>query len=383
MPQGLNTLAAKFDRMKKILTIGLGLAFLVACNSNPEGFTLNATVTGELDNGTRVFLKTADTLNKLVDVDTTTVENGSFTFSGIQNEPQLHYITLETAMGNIPLVLENGKIQVNFQKDSMNFAKVKGTPQNELFMSFLDESRELSNRARSMQNDMRTASQQRDTATVSALREEYIEFQDDVKNFNIQFAKDNPSALISVLIINNLMMGKVIPHDEVKALFDGLTPEMKASNPGKKLQEQLDNAKSTEIGGVAPEFSAPTPEGNLLALSDVKGKLTLVDFWAAWCRPCRAENPNIVNVYNKYHDKGLNIIGVSLDTRAEDWTKAIEADGLAWNHISNLKRFQDPVARLYNINAIPAAFLIDENGVIVAKDLRGPALEQKVAELLN
>ena len=383
MPQGLNTLAAKFDGMKKILTIGLGLAFLVSCGSKQDGFTLKATVTGDLDNGTRVFLKTADSINRMMDVDTTVVENGAFSFSGVQNEPKLHYITLETAMGNIPLVLENGKIEVKFQKDSMNFARVKGTPQNELFMTFLNESRELSDRARSMQNDMRTAAQQRDTATVTALREEYIEFQDDVKNFNVDFAKENPDALISVLIISNLMMGKVIPHDEIKALYDGLSPEMKATDPGKKLQEQLDNAKSTEIGGVAPEFSAPTPDGNRLALSDVKGKLTLVDFWAAWCRPCRAENPNIVNVYNKYHDKGLNIIGVSLDTRAEDWTKAIEADGLAWNHISNLKRFQDPVARLYNINAIPAAFLIDENGVIVAKNLRGPALEEKVAELLN
>lgn len=369
--------------MKKVLTIALGVLFLVSCNSKPEGFTLNGTINGDLDNGTQVFLKTTDSLNQLVDVDTTTVENGVFAFAGSQGEPKLHYIFVESNRGNIPLVLENGKIDLKFQKDSMNYAKLKGTPQNDLFMNFLGESRKLSERARSMQDDMRVAAQQQDTATVTALREEYIEFQDEVKTFNIDFAKENPDALISVLILGNLMMSKALPNEEIRALYEALSPEMKASTPGARLKEQLDKSKTTDIGGVAPEFSAPTPDGGTLALSDVKGKVTLVDFWAAWCRPCRAENPNIVSVYNKYHDKGLNVIGVSLDTRAEDWTKAIEADGLAWNHISNLKRFQDPIARLYNINAIPAAFLLDENGVIIAKDLRGDALEQKVAELLN
>lgn len=363
--------------------IALGVVCLTSCNSTPEGYTVNGTVTGELDNGTEIFLKTTDSLNQLVDIDTTTVENGVFAFSGFQQEPKLHYIFVGTDRGNIPLVLENGKIDLKFQKDSMNYAKVKGTVQNDMFMEYLDESRKLSDRARSMQEDMRSAAQQRDTATVAAIREEYVEFQDDVKNFNIDFAKQNTNALISVLIIRNLMMSKALPNAEIKTMFENLTPEMKASAPGVQLKAQLDKSKATEIGGVAPEFSAPTPEGNVLALSEVKGKVTLVDFWAAWCRPCRAENPNIVNVYNKYHDKGLNIIGVSLDTRAEDWTKAIESDGLAWNHISNLKRFRDPIAELYNINAIPAAFLLDENGVIIAKDLRGPALEQKVAELLN
>lgn len=369
--------------MKNVLTIALGLVLLASCNSTPEGFMVNATVTGDLQNGTQVFLKTTDSLNQLMDVDTTTVENGTFAFSGAQLEPKLHYIFVEANRGNIPFILENGTIDVKFQKDSMNYASLKGTPQNELFMNFLGESRQLSQRARSMQDDMRRAAQQQDTATVTALREEYMEFQDDVKNFNIDFAKENPSALISVLIINNLMMSKTLPRDEIMELYEALTPEMKASEQGEILKKQLDQSKNTDIGGVAPEFSAPTPDGDLLALSEVKGKLTLIDFWAAWCRPCRAENPNIVNVYNKYHDKGLNIIGVSLDARAEDWNKAIEADGLAWNHISNLKRFQDPIARLYNINAIPAAFLLDENGVIIAKDLRGQALEDKVAELLN
>lgn len=371
--------------MKKISAIVLGILFLAACNSDPKGYTLNGTINGEPENGTKVFLKTTDTLNQLVEVDTATVENGKFIFTGNQVEPKLHYIFMESNRGNIPVVLENGTIEMEFQKDSLNYAKLKGTEQNELFMDFLDESRKLSERAISMQNDMRDAAQKMDTATVSSLREEFMEFQEEAKNFNVNYAKENPNALISVLIIGNLMASKALPLDEVKALFEALTPEMKATEPGKKIKEQLDTMKSTEIGSTAPDFSAPTPTGDLLALSQVtdKSKLTLVDFWAAWCRPCRAENPNIVSVYEKYKDKGFNIIGVSLDTRAEDWTGAIEADGLAWNHISNLQRFQDPIARLYNINAIPAAFLLDENGVIVAKDLRGPALEQKVAELLN
>jgi len=113
------------------------------------------------------------------------------------------------------------------------------------------------------------------------------------------------------------------------------------------------------------------------------GKVTLVDFWAAWCKPCRLENPNVVAVYKKYHDKGLNIVGVSLDKSADDWKKAIQDDGLTWNHVSHIKYFQDPIARLYNVDAIPAAFLLDENGVIIAKNLRGTELEAKVAELLN
>jgi len=252
-------------------------------------------------------------------------------------------------------------------------------------MDFLTESRKLSERALSMQNDMRMAAQKQDTATVTALREEFIEFQEEAKNFNVNYAKENPSALISVLIVGNLLNTKAIPVNEVREIFENLTPEIKATEPGKKIQEQLDKMKSTEVGDVAPDFSAPTPNGNLLALSDVTGnsKLTLVDFWAAWCRPCREENPNIVAVYNKFHDKGFNVIGVSLDTQAEAWKGAIASDGLAWNHISNLQRFNDPIARMYNINAIPAAFLLDENGVIVARDLRGPELEEKVAQMLN
>ncbi|MCK0159659.1 TlpA disulfide reductase family protein [Allomuricauda sp. F6463D] len=371
--------------MKRLLVITFGVLFLTACNSDPKGYTLNGTISGEPENGTKIFLKTTDSLNQLIDIDTAAVENGLFSFNGNQIEPKMHYLFVDQVNGNVPVILENGTIAVEFQKDSMDLAKIKGTEQNDLFMGFLTESRQLSQRARSMQDDMRVAAQQRDTATVTALREEFIEFQEDAKNFNTTYVKEHPNAYISVLIIGNLLATKALPVDEIKTMFEGLSSNMKAIEPAKQIAEQLDNLKSTEIGAVAPDFSAPTPTGDVLALSDVtsNAKLTLVDFWAAWCRPCRIENPNIVSVYNKYHEKGFDVLGVSLDNQEEHWKNAIESDGLAWNHISNLQRFQDPIARLYNINAIPAAFLMDQNGVIVARDLRGPALEQKVAELLN
>jgi peroxiredoxin len=173
-------------------------------------------------------------------------------------------------------------------------------------------------------------------------------------------------------------------------LYAALSQEIKDTKPGKKVVELLENkkkseeaSKSTAVGAKAPDFSGPNPEGKTIALSEVMGKATLIDFWAAWCRPCRAENPNIVAVYKKYHDKGLNIVGVSLDRTEEAWKKAIADDGLEWHQISNIAYFDDQIAQLYNVSAIPAAFLLDENGVIVAKNLRGPELEAKVAELLD
>jgi len=136
---------------------------------------------------------------------------------------------------------------------------------------------------------------------------------------------------------------------------------------------------------VAPKFEGPTPSGDILSLDEALGKVTLVDFWASWCKPCRIENPNIVSVYQDYKDKGFKVLGVSLDkpNQKDRWIKAIEDDNLTWNHISNLQYWEEPIARLYGISSIPAAFLLDEDGRIVAKDLRGQALRNKVDELLN
>ena len=278
--------------------------------------------------------------------------------------------------------MENDLIVVEAHKDSLFYASVEGTFQNEMFGEFRDASRELAHRAQSMNRDMRDAATMRDTAVMNSLREEYFELQQEAKDMEINFAKEHPDALISALIITKVLATKSLPDEKVKEIFEALTPEIKQTNVGKSIKETLESNAKTAIGSQAPNFSAPTPGGVELSLNDVLGKATILDFWAAWCKPCRAENPNVVKLYDKYKEKGLSILGVSLDRRAEDWKKAIADDGLEWHHVSNVRYF-DEIADLYNVSAIPATFILDENGVIVAKNLRGPELEAKISQMLQ
>ena len=129
--------------------------------------------------------------------------------------------------------------------------------------------------------------------------------------------------------------------------------------------------------------TGPDPDGGTFSLEDRLGKITIIDFWASWCRPCRVENPNLVRLFNKHKDKGLQIVGVSLDRTKPKWIQAIADDGLVWDHVSNLQFWNDPIAKLYKVSAIPATFILDENGVILTRDLRGPMLERKIDELLG
>ncbi|NJK84446.1 MAG: TlpA family protein disulfide reductase, partial [Saprospiraceae bacterium] len=157
----------------------------------------------------------------------------------------------------------------------------------------------------------------------------------------------------------------------------------KDPNLVKPLEQQMASARSFIIGAEAPDFGQQTPEGNTVQLSDLKGQVVLIDFWASWCGPCRQENPNVVRMYNKYKDKGFEILGVSLDRTKDAWLRAIEADKLTWQHVSDLRGWTNEVAQLYGVTSIPHTVLVDAEGKIIARNLRGATLEAKLESIFG
>lgn len=169
----------------------------------------------------------------------------------------------------------------------------------------------------------------------------------------------------------------------IDELVTGLNEKYPNTKMIQSLLLQLDDLRALSIGQVAPEISLPNPNGELIKLSDLRGKYVLIDFWAAWCRPCREENPNVVRLYNQYKDQGFEVFGVSLDRTKEAWIKAIADDNLTWTHVSDLKYFNSEAAATYQINAIPATYMLDPEGKIIGKDLRGASLENKLKEIFD
>jgi peroxiredoxin len=371
--------------MKNLLsTIALAI-IMVSCNQTKNGYTISGTANG-MENGKKVFIQVMDENNAPTSIDTAVVTNGKFEFKGDIKEVDLAYIKFDMD-GSMPFFLEEGTITVNYVKDSVHKSTVSGTYNNDLLLEFNKKSNEVGEKLVQFQKEnlakMREAQQNQDTVTINAIMEKNDAFQKELNTFSEDFVSKNNNAILSALLVENFINQKALEVSKIQTYFNGLTDNVKNSKSGQRVKKLLDAITSVEIGKKAPDFSAPSPDGKTISLKESLGKVTIIDFWASWCGPCRMENPNVVAMYNELHEKGLNIIGVSLDKDAAKWKDAIEKDGLTWNHISNLKFWQDPIAEMYNVKAIPATFILDANGVIIAKDLRGAELKAKVEELLN
>lgn len=220
-----------------------------------------------------------------------------------------------------------------------------------------------------------------DQAKMQAVQEAYAKLMTDAQAKETELIKANPDSYVSTFVIVS-GMGQM-EYEQLKERYNLLGEKAKASAQGKAIAAQIAKLESTAIGQIAPNFTITTPEGESISLYDIKGKVKLIDFWASWCGPCRGENPHVVEIYKEYHPKGLEIFGVSLDNNKEAWVKAIADDGLVWKHGSDLKGWQSAPAQLYSVSGIPHTVLLDENNKIIAKNLRGDELKQKIAELLK
>jgi peroxiredoxin len=383
----INTFATliKILNMKKIVLLAIATLSIFACNKVSENeFVISGTAEG-IENGTKVYLQVQGE-TEMIAKDTVEVQSGKFEIKGAFETLEIAIVTVE---GNnpIPFIMENGNITIKVNKDTIQNSVVGGTPENELFQDYSGKTKvvykKIGDFQASKQEEYMGAQAVNDTVTMNALMKQLKTMQEEL----IVLAKDviskNNDKYLSALLLENNLATQTITAEEGKAYFDKFTDKIKQTRAGKSIEKIVKAATEVVIGKPAPNFSAPSTDGKTISLKESLGKVTIIDFWASWCGPCRQENPSVVAMYNELHEKGLNIIGVSLDRDGDKWKEAIAKDGLTWPQISNLKFWQEPIAEQYNVKSIPATFILDENGIIVARDLRGDELKAKVKELLG
>ncbi|HWB25814.1 MAG TPA: TlpA disulfide reductase family protein [Chitinophagaceae bacterium] len=306
------------------------------------------------------------------------VLNGSFTLKGKLASPDVHLLTFPSIQRRLVLFMGNDRVTIT--GDSSNFSDIviAGSPVNYDYEEFIYHIKPLNDYVDYYRNLVQTA--QNKDSIITILNAVYNIYQQSIDQFLARKSKSPVAALLLAYSYDT------DPNKNVMLLqkrYDQLGGDALKSQFAKNIQQVLATDKIGAVGTKAIDFTQNDTTGNPVSLSQFKGKYVLVDFWASWCRPCRAENPNVVAAYNEFKDKNFTILSVSLDERKANWLYAINADHLTWNHVSDLQYWNNAVARTYHIESIPANFLIDPNGNIIAKNLRGEELAARLEQILK
>jgi len=354
---------------------------IISCKSGND-FTIDGTI--DADDGSKVYILQADQNNQPFVKDSTVIKNSKFEFSGQAATPEISYFQVEGVNGYVLSIIEAGKINAEIYTDNLTTSLVTGTRSNNDFNKYRDETKSLVENINNLASDQQQAIFNNNIELASKLRKDISRNEQEIMLYEWDFIINNEDSYMSALLLEVFMVENKVNKDSIIEVYNTFSNRIKISNVGKNIADLLRQYEDPiNVGELAPDFTAPSLDGENITLSENLGKVTLIDFWAAWCRPCRIENPNLVRLYKKYNSSGLQIIGVSLDRTKEQWEKAISDDNLPWIHVSNLDFWNDPVARMYSIRAIPQSFLLDENGYVIAKNLRGLSLEQKVESALS
>lgn len=286
----------------------------------------------------------------------------------------------------VDVVLDKENLTINVDGNDANGSfEIIGSPDFDLIKDVQTKLQAFQQtpEVRKIEGEFQQAVQAKDEARIGKLQDQYMELHYTAYDSIVKSLESKPVTIG----LMNLLEGNAFERDRYYPLYRKVANEAKTKWPNsvhtKIFSDLVDKMAVTAIGQKAPEISLPDPSGKTVTLSSFKGKYVLVDFWAFWCKPCRKENPNVVKAYKQFKDKGFEVLGVSLDRDKNDWMSAIKEDGLTWTQVSDLKYFESQAAMDYNITAIPFSILLDPDGVIIAKNLRGAALEKKLNEVFN
>lgn len=371
----------------KIIHIKILFALVIApfaIFAQSETFAIQGKVNSKHDDK---FVKLYYTNDTTKVADSVVVKNGHFELKGDLIAPTVGKLSFdgEETGDFIDLFLSEGTIHVS-AKDSLQYADISGTEIAETHEKLAKQLRPANKRLiqgfavyKAMPEGEEKKAYMADF--LSGLEEYNRQRRETIH----QFVIDNPTSYVSLYYLDKTAQGRLANYETTYPYYEKLSAAVRDTKVGKQLGERLLRVKGDLTGEPYRDFASTTPEGDELGLKEVlsKHKYTLVDFWASWCGPCRKENPHVVKAYDAFKDKGFTVLSVSLDNDATKWKNAIEQDGMPWYHVSSLKGWKEPAAVLYNVRAIPQNVLIDEQGTIVASNLRGETLYKKIEELLK
>ncbi|GAB3502895.1 TlpA disulfide reductase family protein [Spirosoma knui] len=373
-------------------TLIFGLSSLLALSVSANAQTAKQfTVTGKIKNatpGSYVYLEANTQPTRKLD-STKVAAGNTFTMTGnVANGGEV--LVLNVGGGQkLALLVEGGEtLTVNADGYRMDAktgqtgkATVTGSKNMEYYDKLMALRTDMETRVANWNKQVAAATEKKDTKRVTQIEQEYQVAEQEVINKVKAMLPDMGTSLVSLFALN------FIDINNDFATYDALAQRFEKENPtsphAKSLIGRVARIKGVMVGAQAPEIALSDTTGTPVPLSSLRGKYVLLDFWASWCGPCRMENPNVVRMYNKFKDKGFTIYSVSLDKGKAEWLRAIKNDNLPWTHVSDLKYWQSEAAQQYGVQAIPATFLLDKEGKIIAKNLRGQALEQKLEEVLK
>ncbi|NIJ51116.1 TlpA disulfide reductase family protein [Dyadobacter arcticus] len=356
---------------------------------SPKAFT----VSGKVKNGSKgekVILLVSISGGSSIKIDSTQLAaDGSFALKGTEKDRGSFFSLNIADRQKVILLVEGGE---NFivsadgtgkdSKGNGGKAEVSGSKNMEYYAQIDQLMQSFAAKVTKWNEDYAAAEEKKDSKKIAEIQQSFARADQERLNVIKKLIPEMGTSLVALFTANNFLR----PENDLETLRK-LADDYGKVEPLPTLAKgfigQIKRIAGLAVGEVAPDFTLNSPEGQPVALSSLRGKFVLIDFWASWCGPCRMENPNVVRMYDKFKDKGFDIYGVSLDDNEKAWKTAISRDNLKWQHGSELKKWKSGVAQAYGVNAIPATFLIDKDGKIIAKDLRGPALESKLTELLG